>query len=161
MRYWLLKSEPHAYSLEDLRRDGHTGWEGVRNYQARNLMRDGMQVGDLALFYHSSTEVPGVAGLARITRTGVADPTQFNPDSKYYDPKATPDQPRWIMVEVSYLETLPRFVSLAELRESPALDGMVVLQRGSRLSVQPVEEAHFLHICQLGQSQHHTLQEAT
>lgn len=160
MRYWLMKSEPDVYSLAHLRRDGRTGWEGVRNYQARNSMRDDMRVGDGVLFYHSSTATPGVAGLARVSRTGLADPSQFDTQSDYFDPKATPEAPRWIMVELEFLETFPRFVALAELREQPQLDGLMVLQRGARLSVQPVSEPHFVHICQLGQSQHHILQEA-
>lgn len=161
MRHWLMKSEPHVYGLEQLKRDGRTGWEGVRNYQARNTMRDDMRVGDLVLFYHSSTEIPGVAGLARVTRTGLADPSQFDSHSDYFDPKATPEAPRWIMVEIAYVETFPRFVSLSELRSEAALAGLTLLQRGSRLSVQPVGAAHFEHICRLGQSQHHILQEAT
>lgn len=161
MRTWLMKSEPHVYGLADLERDGRTGWEGVRNYQARNTMRDDMQVGDHVLFYHSSTEIPGVAGLAKIVSTGLADPSQFDPDSDYFDPKSTPEQPRWIMVEIAFVETFARFVSLSELRQDPALEGLLVLAKGSRLSVQPVGPDHFAHICQLGHSQHHILSEAT
>lgn len=161
MSFWLMKSEPDVYGLADLARDGLTGWEGVRNYQARNLMRDQMQVGDLVLFYHSSTEPPGVAGLAKVTATGLADPSQFDPASPYFDPKATPELPRWIMVEIAYLETFPRYVPLPELRLQPELADMMVLARGARLSVQPVGTKHFQLICQLGQSQHHTLVEAT
>ncbi|MEZ0369239.1 MAG: EVE domain-containing protein [Candidatus Sericytochromatia bacterium] len=156
-----MKSEPHCYSLADLRRDGSSGWEGVRNYQARNLMRDDMRVGDPVLFYHSSTEPAGVAGLARVSRTGLPDPGQFDPDGEYFDPKSTPDQPRWIMVEISYVETFPHFVPLSQLRAAPELEGLVLLQRGSRLSVQPVSAEHFQHICRLGHSQHHILEEAT
>jgi predicted RNA-binding protein with PUA-like domain len=147
MQYWLMKSEPHVYSIEDLARDGKSGWEGVRNYQARNTMRDLMQVGDEVLFYHSSTEPPGVAGLARISKTGVVDPAQFDAQSDYYDPKSTPDHPRWIMVEIEYVETFQQYLSLAELKNLPELAGMVLLQRGSRLSVQPVSPEHFELIC--------------
>lgn len=161
MLHWLMKSEPDAYSLDRLRRDGVTGWEGVRNYQARNLMRDRMSVGDQVLFYHSSTGIPGVAGLARVTRTGLADPSQFNADGPYFDPKSTPGNPRWIMVEIGFVEKFARFVPLSELRTEAPLEGLMVLQRGARLSVQPVSPEHFAHICRLGHSQHHTLQEAT
>lgn len=147
MQYWLMKSEPHVYSIADLARDGKTGWEGVRNYQARNSMRDLMQVGDEVLFYHSSTEPPGVAGLARISQTGLADPSQFDSQSDYYDPKSTPENPRWIMVEIEYLDSFPTYLSLADLKALPGLAGMVLLQRGSRLSVQPVSAEHFALIC--------------
>ncbi len=147
-QYWLMKSEPHVYSIENLASEGKTGWEGVRNYQARNTMRDLMQVGDQVLFYHSSTEPPGVAGLARISKTGVVDPSQFDSQSDYYDPKSTPDHPRWIMVEIEYVEIFQQYLSLAELKNTPELAGMVLLQRGSRLSVQPVSPEHFELICQ-------------
>ena len=148
MRYWLMKSEPDVYSIADLARDQTTGWEGVRNYQARNLMRDQMQVGDLVLFYHSNAEPPGVAGLASVHRTGLVDPAQFDPQSKYFDPKSSPEQPRWIMVELAYVETFPRLLSLPEMRTCPELTGLMVLQRGARLSVQPVSEEHFQALCQ-------------
>lgn len=154
MNYWLLKSEPSSYALDDLKRDGKSGWDGIRNYQARNTMRDLMQTGDLALFYHSSTEVPGVAGLARISATGLVDPSQFDSKSKYFDSKSSPENPRWVMVEVSYLETFKHYVTLAQMREMSELTGLVLLQRGSRLSVQPVSQSHFELICQLGQSQY-------
>jgi len=153
MRYWLMKSEPEAYSIQDLAQDGKTGWEGVRNYQARNLMRDDMQVGDLVLFYHSNAVPPGVVGLARISQTGVVDPSQFDSGGHYYDPKSSPDKPRWIMVEIEYCETFSRFLSLAELKNIPALEGLVLLQKGSRLSVQPVSQEHFELICELAGSQ--------
>lgn len=152
MKHWLMKSEPDVYSVHDLKAEKRSGWDGVRNYQARNLMRDEMQVGDPVLFYHSNTKPPGVAGLARVSRTGLADPTQFEPDSKYFDPKSSPDAPRWIMVEVEFVEVFPHFVSLPELRESPELDGLMVIKRGARLSVQPVSQAHFQTICKMAQS---------
>ncbi len=141
--HWLMKSEPDTFSIHDLARVGREPWTGVRNYQARNHMRDGMGVGDLVLFYHSSCEPPGVVGLARVTRTGVVDETQFDPASPYFDPGARRDAPRWICVEVEHVETLPRQVTLDELRADPALGDMLVLQRGQRLSVQPVSPAHY------------------
>jgi predicted RNA-binding protein with PUA-like domain len=153
MRYWLMKSEPDVYSIQHLAQDGKTGWEGVRNYQARNLMRDDMQVGDLVLFYHSNAEPPGVAGLARISKTGVVDPSQFDSGGHYYDPKASPDKPRWIMVEIEYCETFPTYLPLAELKNREDLEGLVLLQKGSRLSVQPVSQEHFELICAQAGSQ--------
>lgn len=149
-RYWLMKSEPEVYSLDDLVRDRRTGWEGVRNYQARNYMRDEMAVGDGVLFYHSGAVPPGVAGLARVLRVGLADPTAFDPKSPYYDPRSDPAAPRWIMVEVGFVEKFPRFVSLPELRARPELAGLAVLARGQRISVQPVETEHYRRICALG-----------
>ncbi|MBP6631997.1 MAG: EVE domain-containing protein [Kofleriaceae bacterium] len=143
MSHWLMKSEPDAFGIADLARVKLEPWTGVRNYQARNLMRDQMKVGDQVLFYHSNAEPPGAAGLARVHRTGVVDETQFDPDSKYYDPKARRDAPIWICVEVSYVETFPRLVPLAELRATAGLDDMVLLRRGSRLSVQPVSAAEY------------------
>jgi len=153
VQYWLMKSEPSVYSIQDFQRDGHTGWEGIRNYQARNLMRDQMCVGDPVLFYHSSTEPPGVAGLARVSATGLVDPTQFDTTSPYYDAKATPAEPRWLMVELAYLETWPEFLPLSLLKAQPQLAGLMLLQRGSRLSIQPVSKTHFQAICKLGKSQ--------
>lgn len=153
MAYWLMKSEPDVYGIEDLAKEKKAGWDGVRNYQARNLMRDQMQVGDWVLFYHSNAKPPGVAGLARISQTGVVDHTQFDPESKYFDPKATPEKPRWHMVEVEYVEQFPQFIPLPQLRETPELEGMMLLKRGARLSVQPVSPEHFQLICKLGNSQ--------
>jgi predicted RNA-binding protein with PUA-like domain len=140
---WLMKTEPDTFGIHDLARVGTEPWTGVRNYTARNFMRDGMKVDDLVLFYHSSCEPPGVAGLARVARTGVVDETQFEPSSPYFDPGARRDQPRWICVEVAYVETLPRLVALEELRGNPALAEMMVLRKGMRLSVQPVSAAHY------------------
>lgn len=150
MQYWLMKSEPQVYPLEQLQKDKQTGWEGVRNYQARNLMRDQMAKGDKVLFYHSSCPQPGVAGLAKVNQTGVVDPSQFDPQSDYYDPKATPEAPRWVMVNLKYDKHFKHFVSLETLRQTSELEGMVLLQKGSRLSVQPVSEPHFKLICKLG-----------
>ncbi len=140
---WLMKTEPDTFGILDLARVGTEPWTGVRNYTARNFMRDDMKVDDQVLFYHSSCEPPGVAGLARVVRTGVVDETQFEPSSPYFDPGAKRDEPRWICVEVAYVETLPRLVALEELRGNPALADMMVLRKGMRLSVQPVSAAHY------------------
>ena len=142
-KYWLFKSEPDVYGIDALEADGTTYWEGVRNYQARNLIRDDMAVGDQVLYYHSNAKPPGVAGLAEISRPGYPDPEQFDPDSKYYDSKSTEDDPIWFVVDVRFVARFERFVSLAELKAEEALDGMLVTKRGQRLSVQPVEKRHF------------------
>ncbi|HUH13711.1 MAG TPA: EVE domain-containing protein [Longimicrobiales bacterium] len=144
-RHWLLKSEPGAYSIDDLEGDGSTPWTGVRNYQARNLMRDEMAEGDLALFYHSSTTPPGVVGIARIASAGYPDPTASDPDSLGYDEKHTEQDPRWFVVDVAFVAKLPRTVTLEEIKAEPALTGMVLTRR-SRLSVQPVSAAEFATI---------------
>ena len=143
MKYWLMKSEPESYSINDLERDKITGWEGVRNYQARNFMRDEMTVGDLALFYHSNAKPPGVAGVCEVTKTGVADYTSWDPKSKYYDPKTDPDDPRWIMVEVKFVKKFPEVIPLSEIRNIPALKEMKILQKGSRLSITPLLKKEF------------------
>lgn len=145
MQYWLMKSEPSDYSIDDLERDRREHWDGVRNYQARNLMRDQMEVGDRVLFYHSNAKPPGVVGLAEVASEAYPDHTQFDPDDPHFDPKSDPDDPRWIMVDVQFVEKLPRMVGLPELREYPELSDMVLLNR-SRLSVQPVAEAEFQFI---------------
>jgi predicted RNA-binding protein with PUA-like domain len=142
MRYWLMKSEPGEYSIDDLETDGTTHWDGVRNYQARNLMRDEMVVGDRVLFYHSNAKPPAVVGVAEVARTAYPDHTQFDPEDKHFDPKSDPDNPRWIMVDVKFVEKLPRQVGLPELKEYSELDDMVLLNR-SRLSVQPVTKKQF------------------
>ena len=142
--YWLMKSEPDECSIDDaLAAPGQTvPWTGVRNYQARNFMRDGMQVGDGVLFYHSSCPQPGVAGIARVASEIRADPTQFDPASPYHDAAAKPEAPRWLLRDVQALRKT-RLLPLAELRAHPGLAGMVLLQRGSRLSITPVEPAHW------------------
>jgi predicted RNA-binding protein with PUA-like domain len=133
-----MKTEPDTFGIDDLERVNVEPWSGVRNYQARNTMRDHMRVGDRVLFYHSSVDPPGVAGLARIHRTGVVDLTQFDAASPYYDPTSTREAPRWICVDVVFERKLPALIPLGDLRGNRALDGMVLLARGSRLSVQPV-----------------------
>ena len=147
-RYWLMKSEPDVYSIDDLQRDGKTFWEGVRNYQARNLLRE-IQVGDEVLFYHSNAKPPAVAGTAVVLAAATPDPAQFDPRSDYYDPKSSPEDPRWVGVEVGYGSHFARAVPLDELREVPALRDMVLLRR-SRLSVQPVTAAEWKVIVRLG-----------
>jgi predicted RNA-binding protein with PUA-like domain len=137
-RYWLMKSEPGTYSIEDLKRDGKTCWDGVRNYQARNLMRDEMQVGDGVLFYHSREKPMGVYGIAEIVREAYPDDSAFDPQDKHYDPKSDPANPTWMMVDVGYVGTLETPVTLDMLKQTPGLEKMMVIQRGSRLSVQPV-----------------------
>ena len=147
-RCWLMKSEPDVYSIDDLKRDGSTCWEGVRNYQARNLMRE-MEVGDAVLFYHSNAKPPGVAGLARVARTAYPDHYSWDPAHKYDDPKSTADQPRWWMVDVEYVDTLPHLVALDQLKAEPALEDMVVTKR-SRLSVQPVRQEEYEEVVRMG-----------
>jgi len=142
MHYWLMKSEPGDYSVDDLESDGVTHWDGVRNYQARNLMRDEMHVGDHVLFYHSNAKPPSVVGIAEVAREAYPDHTQFDPKDPHFDPKSDPDEPRWIMVDIRFVEKLPRPVGLPELKTYPELSGMVLLNR-PRLSVQPVTEAEF------------------
>ncbi len=144
-RYWLMKSEPDVFSIDDLAAapDGTTLWDGIRNYQARNTLRDDVQKGDLVLYYHSRATPPHVAGVAKVVRGGYPDPTQFDPQAKYHDPGASPDAPRWYCVDIRFERKLARPVSLPELKAEPALAEMVVTQKGSRLSVQPVTEAEY------------------
>tara|TARA_B100001778_G_C18201989_1_gene456129 strand:- start:41 stop:505 length:465 start_codon:yes stop_codon:yes gene_type:complete len=147
--HWLMKSEPDVYPFSQLVADGSTHWDGVRNYQARNFMRDAMKLGDLVLFYHSNTKPPHVAGLARVCKEGYPDHTSWDSDSKYFDEKSSPENPRWIMVDIEPLKEM-QAVSLADLRINPALEDMALLARGQRLSVQPVSEEHFLEVCRMG-----------
>lgn len=148
--FWLLKCEPDVYSIDDLARDGVTGWDGVRNYQVRNLMRDDMKPGDLGVFYHSNAEPSGAAGVVRILRTGVPDPTQFDPRSAYHDPKSSRANPTWVMCEVEFVEAFPRVVALEQLRREAALSSMLILRKGNRLSVTPLSESEFGVIRALG-----------
>ncbi|BCL76960.1 EVE domain-containing protein [Jeongeupia sp. HS-3] len=145
MNYWLMKSEPADVGIDDLQRLGQVGWYGVRNYQARNFMRDAMAIGDGVLFYHSSCAEPGVAGLAEVCRAAYADPTQFDPESKYYDPKSTAEAPRWQQVDVRFVAK-GRLLSIDAMRSHPELAGMQVLKRGNRLSITPVSETEWLVI---------------
>lgn len=140
MAYWLFKSEPHVYSIDDLQREGVGVWEGVRNYQARNFLRDGVKKGDTVLFYHSSCAVPAIVGLADVVRAAYPDPAQFDPENDYYDPKATAEKPRWVAVDVRFQRKLKRPVTRDDLRAQPELADMALLRRGQRLSILPVPE---------------------
>ncbi|HEX8211406.1 MAG TPA: EVE domain-containing protein [Longimicrobium sp.] len=144
-----MKSEPSVYSIDHLERDGQTSWEGVRNFQARNFIRDDMRVGDRVLFYHSNASPAGVAGLARIARPAYPDPAARAPKSDYFDPRASDEDPRWFMVDVAFEEHFPALVSLDTLRQTPGLEKMLVINR-SRLSVQPVTEEEFEIVVRLG-----------
>lgn len=150
MRYWLMKSEPDAYSFDDLVADGETYWDGVRNYQARNMLRDDIQAGDRVLYYHSRTKPPHVVGVAEVSRGGYPDPTQFDPQAKYHDPKSDPETPRWYVVDLKPVAKLKSIVSLADLKANDALDGMLVIKKGQRLSIQPVEAQHFEEVVRMG-----------
>ena len=143
MSYWLMKSEPDTYSIDDLARDGRTHWEGIRNYRARNMIRDEMRPGDRAYFYHSSCEVPAVVGVMKIASEAYPDPTQFDRKSHYYDPKSTQDNPRWFVVDVEFEKKLPQPVTLAEIRERKSFADFRLVKRGNRLSVLPVSAKHW------------------
>jgi len=149
MAYWLMKSEPDAYSIDDLERDGRDMWDGIRNYQARNMMRDEMRVGDKVFFYHSNCKEPGIVGVMKVASKPYPDPTQFDPESKYYDPKSNEEDPRWMLVDVEFVRKLSRTITLAELKAHPGLDGMILLRRGNRLSIMPVDKAHWALILDL------------
>ena len=149
VRYWLMKSEPHVYPFSQLVEDGSTHWDGVRNYQARNMMRDDLKLGDMVLFYHSNTKPPHIAGIARVSREGYPDHTSWDPDSKYYDEKSSPENPRWIMVDIEAVQEIEK-VSLVEIKANPALEGMPLVQKGQRLSVQPVSKEQYEEICRMG-----------
>ncbi|MFM7640686.1 MAG: EVE domain-containing protein [Cyanobium sp.] len=150
--HWLMKSEPEAYSIADLQREGSTLWDGIRNYQARNFMR-AMQVGDRAFFYHSNTSPPGIVGLMEVCETGLLDPSQFDPDSNYYDPRSKPEAPRWDCVRLRHLRTFSTLLSLDALRQSFAEEELAVVRRGNRLSILPVPQASALRIYELLGSQ--------
>ena len=144
-RYWLMKSEPDAFSIDDLQRVGREPWNGVRNYQARNFMRDGMTVGDGILFYHSNTKVPGIVGIATVASEAYPDDTQFDPESDYHDPKASREEPRWMLVDVAFERKLRDTISLDEIkRHADALgEGFPLTARGNRLSILPVTAAQW------------------
>ena len=150
MRYWLIKTEPGSYSIDDLARDGRTRWDGIRNPRARNYLKE-MAEGDLVIFYHSSAEPPGAAGVARVAKTAYPDPAQFEAKSDYYDAKATEDDPRWFVVDVQFVEKFPAFVPLPDIRAETSLRDMVLVNN-SRLSVQPVEPAEFKKVKQMAGS---------
>lgn len=151
MNYWLLKSEPETFSLDALKhRPGRTEhWDGVRNYQARNMLRDQFRRGDLAFFYHSNCAAPGIVGVVEVVTAGYPDFTAFDPESRYYDPASTPDKPRWYMVDVRFKRALKRIITLQELKQHPPLHEMPLLARGNRLSVMPVTAAQWRYILSL------------
>ena len=155
MNYWLVKSEPDDFSFTDLKRQGREPWTGVRNYQARNYMRDQMQPGDLVLFYHSNVNPTGIVGIAQVDSKSYTDPTQFNSKSDYFDPTSTTTNPRWQLVDLIYKESLPRMVTLAEIKADPLLRLMVVAKQGTRLSITPVAPEHFQRIHELAHQKAH------
>ncbi len=138
MNYWLMKSEPDVFSIDDLARVQIEPWDGVRNYQARNMLRDQMQLGDQVFFYHSNCDLPGIVGIAEVCRTAYPDLSALNPESKYFDPKATPENPRWVCVDVKFVRKLPKTISLQRLKTYEALNGWALIAKGNRLSVMPV-----------------------
>lgn len=142
MSYWLFKSEPDTFGIDDLKARGKKGepWDGVRNYQARNMLRDEVKKGDLIFFYHSNTKVPGIVGIAEVIKDAFPDPTQFDPEAKYYDPKADPDNPRWFCPQVRFKSKLKQTISLEQLKNIAALKDMPLVRKGNRLSVMPVQE---------------------
>lgn len=148
MRHWLIKSEPDVFGFDDLKKSPNktAPWEGVRNYQARNFMRDGMKLGDLAFFYHSNATPPGIAGIAVVVSQPYPDPSQFIAKSEYFDSASKPDNPRWLLVDFQYVKPLPRFLALNELKQHPALADMLILRKGNRLSITPVEKTHWDYI---------------
>lgn len=149
MNHWLIKSEPDVFSIDDLARVGREPWTGVRNYQARNFMWRDMRPGDLALFYHSNAKPPGIVGVAEVAGDPYPDPTQFDPASEYFDPKASEDRPRWWLVDFAFAGKFQRILTLDEIKADAELAEMTVCQRGTRLSITPVAAAHFKRVCRL------------
>lgn len=153
MNYWLMKSEPDAFGIDDLAKRPRKiePWDGIRNYQVRNMLRDDMQKGDEAFFYHSSCKEPGVVGIMRIVKEAYPDHTAFDPESKYYDPKSDPENPRWFMVDVQLIRKFKRVISLQELKSHSQLADMLILRRGNRLSITPVSKKHWNYILKLAE----------
>ncbi len=151
MNYWLMKSEPDVFGIEHLKKmpKQTEHWDGVRNYQARNMMRDDMKKGDLVFFYHSNTEQPGVVGIMKVVREAYPDYTAFDPESKYYDPKSDPDKPRWFMVDVKYQRHTRRNITLAELKQYPELEDCPLVRKGNRLSIMPLNKQQWDFILDL------------
>ena len=151
MNYWLMKSEPDVFGIDHLKAmpDQTEHWDGVRNYQARNMLRDQMKLGDQVFFYHSNCDVPGIVGVAEIVREGYPDCTAFDPGTKYHDPKSDPEKPRWYMVDVRYVRHLKRTISLKELKDMPELEDMPLVRKGNRLSIMPVSAEHWETILSL------------
>lgn len=151
MAFWLMKSEPDVYGIDNLQRDGTTLWDGIRNYQARNFMRS-MAVGDQAFFYHSNAKPPGIVGLMEVIETGLIDPSQFDTNSKYHDPRSKPEAPRWDCVRLRYVRHFPTLISLDQLRARFSVDELAVVRQGNRLSILPVSEASAAVLFELVQS---------
>lgn len=153
MNYWLMKSEPDCFSIDDLINSPNqtTHWDGVRNYQARNMMRDDMKIGDQVLFYHSNAKPPAIVGIAEVTSEAYPDHTQFDPESEHPDPKSDPDHPRWFMVDIQFRKKFDKPISLAELKQYPQLDNMRLLQKGNRLSVMPVAPSEWKFILKISE----------
>lgn len=149
MAYWLMKSEPDVYGIDDMERDGREMWDSIRNYQARNMMRDDMKIGDEVFFYHSNCKVPGVVGITRVVSEPYPDPVQFDKTSRYFDPKSTKENPRWILVDVEFVRKLSRTISLAEIKAEKSLEDMILTRKGNRLSIMPVEEKHWKKVLSL------------
>ncbi len=150
MNYWLMKSEPESYSIDDLKRDKIEPWSGVRNYQVRNMMRDQMQKGDMALFYHSSAgKETGVVGVMKIAKSAYTDATQFDPKSIYFDEKSSPENPRWLCVDVKFVKKFSRIVTLTEIKQQKVLEDLPILKQGSRLSIVPLTDKQFEFILSL------------
>ncbi len=138
-----MKSEPEDYSIDDLKRDGREPWDGIRNYQARNMMRDDMRIGDTVFFYHSNCKEPGIVGIARVASEPYPDPTQFDPKAKYFDPKSDKDNPRWMLVDVEFVRKLKRSITLAKIKAQPGLEDMILTRKGNRLSIMPIDRKHW------------------
>ncbi len=146
MAHWLMKSEPDVYSIDDLERDGREMWDSIRNYQARNMMRDDMRIGDEIFFYYSNCKEPGIVGISKVCSETYPDPTQFDKKSKYFDPKSTQDEPRWILVDVEFVRKFSRNITLTEIKSHAALNDMILTRRGNRLSIMPVSDEHWDYI---------------
>lgn len=149
MKYWLMKSEPDAYSIDDLQRDGREKWDGIRNYQARNIMRDDMKIGDEIFFYHSSCEQPGIVGIAKVASEPYPDPTQFDKRSRYCDTKSDKENPRWCVIDVEFVRKTKRNVTLTEIKAQKSLEDMILARKGNRLSIMPVSKKHWNKILSL------------
>ena len=149
MKYWLMKSEPDAFSIDDLKRKQREPWDGVRNYQARNFMRDDMRPGDKVFFYHSNCKPPGIVGIAEVATDAYPDPSQFDPKSNYFDAGSSRENPRWMLVDLKFVKKLKRTITLDQLKQDATLADMPLVRKGNRLSVMPVEAAHWKHILEL------------
>jgi predicted RNA-binding protein with PUA-like domain len=149
MAYWLMKSEPDVYSIDNLEKDGREMWDSIRNYQARNMMRDDMRIGDEIFFYHSNCKEPGIVGIMKVASEPYADPVQFDETSRYFDEKSSKDEPRWILVDVEFVRKLSRNITLTEIKAQKSLEDMILTRRGNRLSIMPVEKKHWNKILSL------------